>query len=336
MPSAFTGKFTTTTTIFKSAWVTPRPFLLYFKPTAFCDLRCKICDRWKTSYDRQAEEMGLDEIEEMLRRFRVAGASILTLWGGEPTLRKDLPEILAAAKALGYRTALCSNGRLLSRKLDQVMPNLDTLLVSLDGVGQVHDQARGVDGLFETVVGCIKGARAYPKKRVKIWATVNNGNMHQIEALAELARDLEVGIEYFPVSPVPGYNNATVCDAAALEDAFSCIADLKKRGFPVWNPDRVLGIMGRSEPFKCNFGRIAVQVDHRGEIHSCEEPSGQALHPLGNYRDTDLEQLFASDRYKACVGELSTCNRCRLPCVVELSGNLPWALAGMFGRALYR
>ena len=91
--------------------------------------------------------------------------------------------------------------------------------------------------------------------------------------------------------------------------------------------------MAGNKPFKCNFGKIAVQVDHKGVIHCCDEPSGAPLHEMGDHRGMDLKVLYRSDRYKEAVADLAGCNRCRLPCVVELSGNLPRALAGMFAGA---
>lgn len=335
MASSFSNPIKVATSIFRSAWINSQPFLLYFKPTAFCDLRCKICDRWKTDYPK-SEEMQLPEIEQMLKKFSDAGATILTLWGGEPTLRKDCGDILAAAKNLGYRTAMCTNGRLLARRAEQIMPHLDTLLCSLDGVGKVHDESRGVEGLFDRVIEGIEAAKTYPKKRIKIWATVHNNNLDTIKPLADLARELKVGIEFFPVSPVEGYNNDVVCNDEALLDAFTQIRDLKSDGYPIWNPDRVLDIMAENRPFKCNFGRIALQVDHRGNVHCCEEPTGEPLHRLGNYRELDLKELYRSDHYQSCVADLAKCNKCRLPCVVELSDELPIALGGMFVRALYR
>lgn len=142
-------------TIGKSAFIDRRPFLLYFKPTAGCDLRCEICNRWANHDSSRDEELSLDQISEMLAKFRRAGAVVLTLWGGEPTLREDLPDILGVARELGFRTSMCTNSSALARKGHRFLHLLDMLLCSLDGFGKTHDRMRGLDGLFDRVVAGI-------------------------------------------------------------------------------------------------------------------------------------------------------------------------------------
>ena len=319
----------------RSALLAPRPFLLYLKPTARCDLRCAICNRWKESSSTE-EELSLDEIKRVLAKFRAAGAEIVTLWGGEPTLRRDLPEILAEAKRLGMRTSMCTNCNSLAKKADAVLPNLDTLLCSLDGYGETHDAQRGVPGLFDRVMAALAEAKRFPHLRLKIWATVHTRNAGQQERLAQLAREHGAWIEFFPVSRIPGYNNATVPDAAMLAEVFAEVARLKRAGYPVWNADRVIDKMARNAPFRCNFGHASIHMDHKGTVYSCEDPAGTPIHVWGPLAGIDLEELYASAEFKAVAKRLESCGRCRLPCVVELADNLTADLGSMFLQSLTR
>ncbi|MFO8073370.1 MAG: radical SAM protein [Polyangia bacterium] len=136
--TGFANPLGTAAALVRNTWVTQRPYLVYYKPTARCDLRCKICSRWKDDSPSE-EELSLDQIESFLSTFRKNGAQILVLWGGEPTLRKDLPEILALGKRLGYRISMCTNLNSLAKKSERLLHNLDTLLCSLDGYGAQHD-----------------------------------------------------------------------------------------------------------------------------------------------------------------------------------------------------
>jgi MoaA/NifB/PqqE/SkfB family radical SAM enzyme len=313
----------------RGAWVRRRPFLVYFKPTPRCDLRCEICNRWKQKPE-PGEELALEQIRPMLAKFRRAGGAVLTLWGGEPMLRKDLPKILGAARDLGFRTSMCTNCNRLERRASEVLPHLDVLLCSLDGYGEVHDRLRGVKGLFERTVRGIELAREQRHLTIKVWATVHRKNMDQIERLARLAQDLGVGIEFFPVSTIAGYNEDILPGPEDLKGAFGRIMELKREGMPVRNPDRVLRIMRGREPFQCNFGRIAIHIDHAGRVYSCENAAGEPLHAWGEHDTFDPEAVFASREFRDVSSRLRTCNLCRLPCVVELSGSLPYALAEMF------
>ncbi|MFC1592152.1 radical SAM protein [Thermodesulfobacteriota bacterium] len=316
--------------IIKTTGLQGHPFLLYLKPTARCNLRCKSCNRWQDE-SSISEEMPLDEIREVLTKFRKAGLAVCTLWGGEPTLRSDLPEILASAKQLGYRTAMCTNCLVLAKKADQILPNLDTLLCSLDGYGEAHDRFRGVEGLFDSVVKAMEIATAkYPNCYIKIWASVHKGSYDQVEKLAELAKRFGAGIEYFPISRIEGYNDDQVADKEDLDRIFGKIIELKHKGYPVYNPDKVLKVMQHEEPFSCNFGRAAIHLDHQGNVYSCEDSAGTPRHNWCHHSEFDPEKVFKSEKFAQVMSGLRECNCCRLPCVVELSGSLFRSLAGMF------
>ena len=315
--------------IFRNVWLRHYPFLLYLKPTARCNLRCKSCNRWQEESSIK-DELPLSEIIKILEKFRKAGCAVFTLWGGEPTLRIDLPEILAVAKKLGFRTSMCTNCLLLPRKADAILPNLDVLLCSLDGYGVSHDEFRGVPGLFTNVLEAIKSAKQYKNVYIKIWASVHKKSVDQVEQLAQLARDLGVGIEFFAIAPIQGYNDALVPDKQDRNKAFSKILELKHAGFPIHNPDRVLHIMKNEGLFQCNFGKIAVFLDHKGNVSTCEDPAGNPQHFWCNYKDFDPDAVFTSEEFKKVTDRLKRCNICSLPCMLELSGSLPRAFAEMY------
>lgn len=321
------------TRLFCNTWISPRPSLLFLKPTARCDLRCRICRRWQDP-SRLDEELGLDEIRSLLARFRALGASVFIVWGGEPLLRSDLGEILKAARMLGFRTSVCTSAGRLEQRADELMPWLDTLLCSLDGAGDTHDRVRGVDGLFDRVVKGIRAARRWPGARIKLWASLHRESVGDLEAIARLARELGVYAEYFPIGRVPGYNDDLVLDAAELHDAFDRVMALRDAGYPVWNSDTVLRKMRDDVPFRCNFGRLALHVDHRGIVQSCEEPDGTPIHAWGRWDEVDWESLFRSPEYRRACEQMSHCGRCRLPCVMELSDNLVAAYGELFVQSL--
>jgi MoaA/NifB/PqqE/SkfB family radical SAM enzyme len=313
----------------RNALITRRPFLLYLKPTARCNLRCDCCNRWQSD-DGPAEELTFQEIDQLLRRFWKAGCRVLTLWGGEPTLRSDLSDILQAAKGIGFRTAMCTNCYLLPRRAEAILPHLDVLLCSLDGYGSTHDELRGTQGLFDAVVESIELSAAYPSCRPKIWASVQRATVDQVDELAKLAQRLEVGIEFFPISLIAGYNDPIVPLPQHLEAAFGRAIELKRQGLPIANPDRALEIMRTGADFPCNFPQIAISVDHRGQIYTCEDPAGNQLHGWGNQRQVEPDQVFSSPEFRVVVESLKQCNLCRLPCMVELSGSVMRGLMSAF------
>ncbi len=320
----------------RNALITGRPFLLYLKPTARCNLRCDCCNRWQNE-DGPAEELTLESINQLLGKFWKAGCRVLTLWGGEPTLRSDLSDILSAAKAIGFRTAMCTNSYLLPRHGEAILPQLDVLLCSLDGYGSRHDELRGTPGLFDRVVESIELCTAYPSCHPKIWASIQRDTVDQVDDLAYLAQRLGVGIEFFPISLIAGYNDEIVPPAEHLETAFGRVIELKRKGLPITNPDRALEIMRTGASFSCNFPQIAISVDHRGEVYTCEDPAGNQLHGWGDHQQFEPGEVFSSPEWRQVVTHLKQCNLCRLPCMVELSGSIMRGLASAFvSRKLWR
>jgi MoaA/NifB/PqqE/SkfB family radical SAM enzyme len=313
----------------RDVWVRRHPFLLYFKPTARCDCRCVICDRWQRR-SREADELSLDAIETMLRKFRRAGIVVLILWGGEPFLRRDLPGILRAGRAAGLRTSLCTNGNLLLRRCDEVVPLIDVMACSIEGYGEVHDELRGKKGLFDLALRGLEAARAHRGCEVKIWTVVHGRNFGDVGRLASLARDLGIGIEFFPISAIAGYNKDLLLTSRQRDEAFGRLGDLKREGYPIRNPLRALEVMRAGRAFSCNYPSIAIHVDHEGAVYSCEDPKGTPLYVWGKQDTLDPAALFASRPFREVTARLKSCNACRLPCTIELEGSLTRALASVF------
>src|SRR5512133_2609144 len=68
-----------------------RPVLVHFEVTLRCNARCSFCDYWKT--DPSARQHELASYADAARFFN---PMLVTFTGGEPTMRRDLEEIVAA------------------------------------------------------------------------------------------------------------------------------------------------------------------------------------------------------------------------------------------------
>ena len=82
--------------IAKYAWLASvrRPVLVHFEVTMRCNARCGFCDYWKTDPSAKASE--LQSFADAARYFNPV---LITFTGGEPTLRRDLEDLVAAVKA---------------------------------------------------------------------------------------------------------------------------------------------------------------------------------------------------------------------------------------------
>jgi cyclic pyranopterin phosphate synthase len=113
-----------------------------------CNFRCSYCLPHGFHADPgRPTSLSLEEIARLLRGFAAVGLRKLRLTGGEPTLRRDLPEIIASAAAVGgiEKIALTTNGTLLDRWVARWRDaGLTHLNVSVDAL----DPAR-----FHTITG---------------------------------------------------------------------------------------------------------------------------------------------------------------------------------------
>jgi|GEM_PF-974406 len=111
------------------------------------------------------EELTLEQIDDLFRDLRLAGCLVVDLFGGEPTLRKDLFEIIRRGKASGFMMSLETNGWLLDEAFVRGLQaaGLDQIYLSLDDsrAGE-HDRRRGRAGSFERAVRALELAAATP------------------------------------------------------------------------------------------------------------------------------------------------------------------------------
>ncbi|MFA4871755.1 MAG: radical SAM protein [Patescibacteria group bacterium] len=147
------------------------PFYVIFYVTARCNARCSHCFYWRFVESAPArKEMTLEEIETIAKKW--GKMLIVNLTGGEAYLRDDLIDIVRAfVKYTGAEIiAIPSNG-LLTEKIVKTIKQLLAefprvyfrFSFSLDGLGKVHDDIRGVPGAFEKVVETISLVKALKK-----------------------------------------------------------------------------------------------------------------------------------------------------------------------------
>ena len=137
---------------------------------------------------------------------------IVNLTGGEPTLREnmvDIVRILVSQCSRLRRIDIPTNGINTSQVIDKIERTLAVLLptpvrlcvtVSLDGVAEVHEQVRGVPGIFQRVEKTLRELKElsclYPFLSVSLNATITRLNIHDLENLRSFSKEVGVGINF--------------------------------------------------------------------------------------------------------------------------------------------
>ncbi len=155
-----------------------------------CNSRCKTCN----IYDKEAEELTLDEYRKI---FHNIGRSPfwITISGGEPFLRKDLADICIEACRI-CRPAILnipSNGIITERivqtvkKITEGCPHTQVVInLSIDGVGELHNQIRNVPGNYDKVIATYNGLRRLKAKNlaIGIHTVISRFNVGEFAAIA--------------------------------------------------------------------------------------------------------------------------------------------------------
>lgn len=130
--------------------------ILHVHPGLGCNLRCRHC----YSSSGPAAKTRLDPalVCEALTDAAALGYQVAAFSGGEPLLQPDIWEMLAHARAVGLRTALTTNGTLIST--DEIAARLrstvDSLAVSLDGPPDLHNEMRASPLAFERMLAGVR------------------------------------------------------------------------------------------------------------------------------------------------------------------------------------
>ena len=125
-----------------------------------CNLTCMHCYSISTDIDFPGE-LSTDEVFSVMDDLKKARVPALILSGGEPLLRPDLFDIAARAKAMGFYTALSTNGTLIDAPMADRIATLgfDYVGISLDGLQATHDRFRRKAGAFEASMNGLRLAR---------------------------------------------------------------------------------------------------------------------------------------------------------------------------------
>lgn len=195
-----------------------------------CNFRCGYCmpaEHVADDYGLDAAgRLSFDEIETLVRGFVRLGVSKLRLTGGEPLLRRRLPELVARLAVIHGidDLALTTNGSLLvgqARALHEA--GLRRLTVSLDALEPgLFRRMSGGRGEVDAVLAGIESATQAGFPSIKINCVVQRGvNEHQVLPLLERFRGtghVVRFIEYMDVGTCNGWRREQVVTSAELRD----------------------------------------------------------------------------------------------------------------------
>jgi radical SAM protein with 4Fe4S-binding SPASM domain len=274
-----------------------------------------ITDDWKRIIDK-AWQLGIPHI-------------IFT--GGEPTLRDDLPELVARAESNGQITGLNTNARRLSdeRFVAQLVESgLDHVQITLESSStEVHDEMVRSKGAFKQTVQGIRNVLA-TRLYVMTNTTMLRTNVRTIPATLDFLAELGV--------PTVGLNALIYSGRGARvgtglkESELAPLLEIARQKTEA-NEQRLIWYTPTQY---CNFDPVQMDLGVKGctaaLYNMCVEPDGGVLpcqsyyHQLGNLLTDEWDAIWNHElavRLRERKGLPEKCNGCLL--LAECGGGCP-------------
>lgn len=170
------------------------PVLSEVALTYRCNLRCTFCYAGENRESAE-DELSTEQFAIILKKIRhEAMVPSVSFTGGEPTMRKDLPELIQIAVKEGLRVNLISNGTLITPELVTAMKKagLSSAQISIEGPNaQIHDKLVASKGAFDSAIAGIKALIAEDIS-VHHNTTLTSENLECAGQMIDLAQELKL------------------------------------------------------------------------------------------------------------------------------------------------
>jgi len=306
-----------------------------FPLTYRCNSRCVMCNIWQGSHE---DELSTADWEPILADPFFGSVQGLSLTGGEPTLRQDLPQLAAllVKRLPSLRRMTLTTNALSPQRVVQQCEQLQAVCavhgihlyvgVSLDGIGPLHDEMRNVPGAFERVVTTLDGLQTR-RLPVGINCTLTSRNLHDAENVRQWCAQRGLDVNYIVVSFADSYYGNTKAEAdlqfsaEQRRELAAFLRQLAARRSP-GNPAayfyadaaRML-TRGAARTTPCVFQKDGFILDARGAMQYC-----MYSHVLGNVREQGAGAIFRAPANLAHRQEIiaQMCRACTITCFLEL------------------
>jgi sulfatase maturation enzyme AslB (radical SAM superfamily) len=318
-----------------------RPTVLIYNCTWVCDARCTMCSNWKWG-DRKSD-MTLAQLEPVLNSPFWGAVENLNISGGEPTTRNDLPEMvelfhkyLPRLRKVGINTTGLTPHRaipMLTRIVEFCAAQgiLISIRVSLDGIGDVHNQVRSVKNGFDKAQKTIEAMQALAATHTNfsfgIASTIFATNLSDAENILAWARtkNLDVVFNMLRFTDAMLHNKELQEKIGFREreeqfmrkfflDRVQEESVLSGQSFMYLHyADMIANGYHRTMP--CPFQRQGLLLNPNGDLHYCENSQ-----KLGNVLDENAEALYFKAENLAHREQIKneTCPTCLSPCQVNV------------------
>ncbi len=317
------------------------PTVLIFHCTFVCDARCEMCSNWQRG-DRKSD-MTLEQIDRAFQSPLWKHVEMANISGGEPTTRNDLVEItqllidrLPRLRKIGINTTGLTPHRaipLLTRTVELCHQRgvIFSARVSIDGIGEMHNDVRQVKNGFAKANETITAMRELQKRvpfNFGVSATIFNKNIDDTENILTWAKKEGLDIVFNMVrftdsmlgnADLVGTVKPVGDDEARLRQFFL----ERVRMDPLMDGQNYIHMHyadmignGYHREAPCPFQTQGIMLNPDGGLFFCENSE-----VIGNVLAEDPEELYfraTSQKHRDWIRD-TQCPSCLSPCQMNVA-----------------
>jgi len=308
---------------------------LNFAVTYLCNSRCVMCSIWRKYRENPElfkQELRLSEIENILQSKYLQNLQGISFTGGEPFLRKDFVDLvgLFIKRYPDAFIGVATNGLnpdLIVNKTEEILDTYNPKLrfsisISLDGIGEKHNEMRGIGNAYERVMETVKTLQEEFDINIGFDFTITSWNYKDLQGAYELSKKLGVrflaGFAHSSDIYYDNVNNTSVWREEELEEAELIVQEIvkdqiKNESLVTRLVDPYAYFMSNSvkyektkrRMFKCYSGTHSLFLDPYGNVYPCIILDKK----IGNIRDESFDKLWMSPRAEE-VRQYIQLNKC--------------------------
>jgi radical SAM protein with 4Fe4S-binding SPASM domain len=168
-----------------------RPIVVW-NITRTCNLRCVHCysDSMAARYPGELEWEQMQAVVKDLAAYQIPS---LLLSGGEPLIHPRFFDLVDFATEAGLKLTISTNGTLITPEKAALLKaaNVAYVGISLDGIGEIHDQFRGKEGAFKAAVEGFAACHAVGQK-TGLRLTLTRHTVTDIEHILDFIEEQEI------------------------------------------------------------------------------------------------------------------------------------------------
>lgn len=285
---------------------------LFWEATLTCNAKCKHCgsNALTKKYD---DELTTDQVKKVFYNISkefCPNEILINITGGEPLVRKDIFEVSKyLKKELGFHTGMTTNGILLNKANIEKLKDagLETISISIDGIGKTHDNFRGVEGSYDKIIKNIKELiKANFLAEIQVTTVFNKKNINEIEELYKVM--LELGIDSWRVVSIDEIgracdNNDLLLDGKEIKRILDFIKKNKKKSKMeiLYGCPSFLGTdyekEVRGQYFNCRTGISVASILYNGDLFVCPNVQRRKELIQGNVLKDNFKDVW-ENKYK--------------------------------------